>query len=101
MHEQEEKNVKDKRNTTAKHPRATKLKFIGKNVGGSHNTVKDILRRAQETSTTWSTAETLNDNEIEHIRRKKSTAAVHPEPDMEYIDRELMHPSVNLKSALA
>ena len=74
------------------------LNAIGKSVGCSHNTVKDILRRIKETDLTLPLVENLSDSEIE-LRiygEKKSTVAARPEPDLEYIDRELRRPGVNL-----
>ena len=74
------------------------LSAIGRSVGCSHNTVKDILRRAEEKELTWEIAETLNDTEIE-LRiygEKKPTVAPRPEPDLEFIDQELRRPGVNL-----
>lgn len=75
------------------------LNAIGKSVGCSHNTVKDILRRALAANLTWSLVESLSDNEIERriYGEKKSTTAARPEPDMKYIDRELRRPGVNLR----
>ena len=75
------------------------LNAIGKSVGCSHNTVKDILRRALAANLTWSLAENLSDSEVERriYGEKKSTVATRPEPDMEYLDRELRRPGVNLQ----
>jgi transposase len=71
---------------------------IGKSVGCSHNTVSDIIRRAQEAGLAWKFAEVLDDDEIERriYGEKRATVASRPEPDMEYIDRELRRPGVNL-----
>jgi transposase len=71
---------------------------IGKSVGCSHNTVKGILRRAREQGLTWAIVETLGDDEVERriYGEKRSFLASRPEPDMEYIDRELRRPGVNL-----
>jgi len=74
------------------------LNAIGKSVGCSHNTVKDILVRAQKTQINWLMVENLSDSEIEQriYGEKKSTVAARPEPNMEYLDRELRRPGVNL-----
>lgn len=74
------------------------LNAIGKSVGCSHNTVKDILRRAQDAKLNWLLAQNISDSEIEQriYGEKKSTLAARPEPNMEYIDRELRRPGVNL-----
>jgi len=74
------------------------LNAIGKSVGCSHNTVKDILVRAQKAQINWLMVENLSDSEIEQriYGEKKSTVAARPEPDMEYLDRELRRPGVNL-----
>jgi len=71
---------------------------IGKSVGCSHNTVRDIIRRAQEAALSWPVAETLGDDEIERriYGEKRPTVKPRPEPDMEYIERELRRPGVNL-----
>lgn len=74
------------------------LSAIGRSVCCSHNTVKDILRRAVEKELTWEMAEALNDTELE-LRiygEKKPTVAPRPEPDLESIDLELRRPGVNL-----
>lgn len=71
---------------------------IGKSVGCSHNTVRDIIRRAKEAKLTWQVSESLDDDEIECriYGEKRPTVELRPEPDMEYIDRELRRPGVNL-----
>lgn len=71
---------------------------IGKSVGCSHNTVRDIIRRAQKTGLTYQVSESLDDDEIECriYGDKRPTVMLRPEPDMEYIDRELRRPGVNL-----
>jgi len=41
------------------------LNAIGKSVGCSHNTVKEILRRSKEAGLNWQAAESMSDDEIE------------------------------------
>lgn len=71
---------------------------IGKSAGCSHNTVRDIIRRAQDAGLTWPEAKSLDDDEIERriYGEKRPTTVLRPEPDLEYIERELKRPGVNL-----
>jgi transposase len=71
---------------------------IGRSVGCSHNTVKDILRRADEKGLIWEIAETLSDTDLEQriYGEKKATVVPRPEPDLAFIDQELRRPGVNL-----
>ena len=71
---------------------------IGRSVSCSHNTVKDILRRADEKELTWEIAETLSDTDLEQriYGEKKATVVPRPEPDLAFIDQELRRPGVNL-----
>jgi hypothetical protein len=59
---------------------------IGKSVGCSHNTVRDIIRRAQKAGLTYQVSESLDDDEIECriYGDKRPTVMLRPEPDMEY-----------------
>jgi transposase len=81
-----------------KNREALSFNAIATSVGCSHNTVKEILRRAREQDLTWEAVENLSDDEVERriYGEKKSTIAARPEPDLEYIDRELRRPGVNL-----
>lgn len=71
---------------------------IGESVGCSHNTVRDIIRRAKSVGLTWAAAEGIDDDKIERrlYGEKMPTTAPRPEPDLEYIERELKRPGVNL-----
>lgn len=71
---------------------------IGKSVGCSHNTVRELVRRAQDVGLTWPVADNLGDDEIERriYGDKRPTTEPRPEPDLEYIERELKRPGVNL-----
>ncbi|HEX9062155.1 MAG TPA: IS21 family transposase [Clostridia bacterium] len=74
------------------------LNAIGKSVGCSHNTVKEIMRRSKVAELDWQKAQHMSDDEIELLLygEKKSSTRARPEPDMEYIHRELKRPGVNL-----
>jgi len=74
------------------------LNAIGKSVGCSHNTVKGILKRAETAGLTWAETEALGDEDINCriYGEKRRTVEARPEPDIEYIDRELRRPGVNL-----
>ena len=71
---------------------------IGYSVGCSHNTVKSILKKANEVGLKWPLPEDLSDDKLEQLiyPNTKSTVRDRPEPDLKYIESQLHEPGVNL-----
>jgi transposase len=71
---------------------------IASSVGCSHNTVKNILAKAEANGLTYEDAKGMDDTQINTLiyPSKYSTERVRPEPDMVYIHGELKRPNVNL-----
>lgn len=65
----------------------------------SRNTVRDILSRAQMQGVTWPLPEDMDDARLQQLLYPTSVSPVHrkPEPDYEYIHKELQRPHVNLR----
>ena len=71
---------------------------IGYSVGCSHNTVKSILKKANEVGLKWPLPEDLSDDKLEQLiyPNTKSTVRDRPEPDLKYIESQLHNTGVNL-----
>lgn len=75
------------------------LRAIASSCGVSHNTVKDILRRAEAADLRWPLPDNCDETSLEAKLYPEQTqlSLLRPEPDMNWIHRELRRKGVTLR----